>query len=349
MAEFYSKANECYVDEQFDDALKYYNQAIEADADNAEFYLRRSQTYMKLEDHQAAESDARKYIELKPDSHKGHLRLGEALFKQNNYVEALKEFQEAETLEPNDNQVKIWLKKTNPLVPPPPAPQEPSDNFDDDKDTTKEDEEPEEPMPVTAEPKEIPMPPIEKQRYDWYQTETHVVINVLIKNTKKDDVDVTYTDQTVSATVKQASGTDYSLELDLAHEIVPSKCVTKVLGSKIELKMRKEEGIRWSTLQGEVKPQKEKDIVKYYPSSNKQTKNWDRLVKDFEKDDEPQGEAAVNSLFQKIYADGSDEVRRAMNKSYSESGGTVLSTNWSDIGKKKTEMKSPDGMEYKKW
>ena len=32
-----------------------------------------------------------------------------------------------------------------------------------------------------------------------------------------------------------------------------------------------------------------------------------------------------------------------------ESGGTVLSTNWKDIGKEKTECKPPDGMEFKNW
>jgi len=32
-----------------------------------------------------------------------------------------------------------------------------------------------------------------------------------------------------------------------------------------------------------------------------------------------------------------------------ESGGTVLSTNWKDIGEEKTECKPPDGMELKKW
>ena len=40
---------------------------------------------------------------------------------------------------------------------------------------------------------------------------------------------------------------------------------------------------------------------------------------------------------------------RAMNKSYAESGGTVLSTNWDEIGKEKTPVKPPEGMEFKKW
>jgi suppressor of G2 allele of SKP1 len=36
-----------------------------------------------------------------------------------------------------------------------------------------------------------------------------------------------------------------------------------------------------------------------------------------------------------------------MMKSYSESCGTVLSTNWDDIKKQKTEVKPPDDMEHK--
>ena len=43
------------------------------------------------------------------------------------------------------------------------------------------------------------------------------------------------------------------------------------------------------------------------------------------------------------------EVKKAMNKSFQESGGTVLSTNWEDIAKKTTEVKPPDSMEFKKW
>lgn len=46
---------------------------------------------------------------------------------------------------------------------------------------------------------------------------------------------------------------------------------------------------------------------------------------------------------------GTEEQRRAMNKSYQESGGTVLSTNWEDIKKKQTEVKPPDGCEFRSW
>jgi suppressor of G2 allele of SKP1 len=38
-----------------------------------------------------------------------------------------------------------------------------------------------------------------------------------------------------------------------------------------------------------------------------------------------------------------------MNKSFQESGGTVLSTNWNEVAKEKVTVKPPDGVEFKKW
>jgi suppressor of G2 allele of SKP1 len=38
-----------------------------------------------------------------------------------------------------------------------------------------------------------------------------------------------------------------------------------------------------------------------------------------------------------------------MNKSFQESGGTVLSTNWGEVGTKKVEGTPPDGLVMKNW
>ncbi|KAJ8706314.1 hypothetical protein PYW08_010940 [Mythimna loreyi] len=204
------------------------------------------------------------------------------------------------------------------------------------------------------------LPPRPKIKHDWYQTESQVVITVLVKNAPKDKVKINYGERSLSlSSALPDSDSEYSLELDLAHEIVPNMCTHVVTPSKIEVKLRKKEGLRWTQLDGDRK----EDNVKAIPqavidASGPQQppklfkKDWDKIEKEMKKmeeEEKPEGDAALNALFQKIYGEGSDEVRRAMNKSFVESGGTVLSTNWSQVGQDKVEMKPPDGVEFKKW
>lgn len=68
-------------------------------------------------------------------------------------------------------------------------------------------------------------------------------------------------------------------------------------------------------------------------------KNWDKIIEDFEKEEEEH--KSVNDLFKEIYQGGNEEVRRAMNKSYQESGGTVLSTNWENVAHETVKPKPP--------
>ncbi|KAB0372786.1 hypothetical protein FD755_015539 [Muntiacus reevesi] len=193
-------------------------------------------------------------------------------------------------------------------------------------------------------------------QYDWYQTESQVIITLMIKNVQKNDVNVEFSEKELSALVKLPSGEDYSLKLRLLHPIIPEQSTFKVLSTKIEIKMKKPEAVRWEKLEGQGDVPNPKpfiaDVKNLYPSSSHYTRNWDKLVgeiKEEEKNEKLEGDAALNKLFQQIYSDGSDEVKRAMNKSFMESGGTVLSTNWSDVGKRKVEINPPDDMEWKKY
>ncbi len=53
-------------------------------------------------------------------------------------------------------------------------------------------------------------------------------------------------------------------------------------------------------------------------------------------------------FFKSLYGDADEASRRAMMKSYQESNGTVLSTNWGEVGDKFQAPQPPAGMEVKK-
>jgi len=95
-----------------------------------------------------------------------------------------------------------------------------------------------------------------------------------------------------------------------------------------------------------------------YPTSSRTgPKNWDKVADELAKPDGAAGEGAdqdedgdpVNFFFKKLYKDADPDTKRAMMKSYVESNGTTLSTNWAEVGKGKVETSPPDGLVAKKW
>ncbi|KAJ1626787.1 SGS domain-containing protein [Pavlovales sp. CCMP2436] len=91
-----------------------------------------------------------------------------------------------------------------------------------------------------------------------------------------------------------------------------------------------------------------------YPTSSSRKTDWDKVEHEVAREEEEtklEGDEALQKLFKDIYARSDEETRRAMNKSFQTSGGTVLSTNWKEVGEKdyEKERTAPQGQEWKKW
>ena len=107
-----------------------------------------------------------------------------------------------------------------------------------------------------------------------------------------------------------------------------------------------------------------------YPTSSKSgPKNWDKIANDLSKKpkkenkkseegsegtsedagiEEEEGDPTTN-FFKMLYKGADPDTQKAMMKSYQESNGTALSTNWAEVSKGKVETSPPDGMEAKQW
>uniref|UniRef100_A0A0N5AGF8 SGS domain-containing protein n=1 Tax=Syphacia muris TaxID=451379 RepID=A0A0N5AGF8_9BILA len=177
---------------------------------------------------------------------------------------------------------------------------------------------------------------MERPKYDFYQTDHNITITISKKGVDEKDCKICYEENKLSILVEDK----IIFEEHLLHPIVPDDIKLKTTSSKIEVVLKKTANTYWETLAS----QKSQEIKK------KCVINWDKLAKEAEEEEEKaEGEDSVNKLFQKIYADSSDDVKKAMLKSYTESAGTVLSTNWNEIKSKRTAIQPPDGLEFKKW
>ncbi|XP_055531780.1 uncharacterized protein LOC129722399 [Wyeomyia smithii] len=178
-------------------------------------------------------------------------------------------------------------------------------------------------------------------KYDWYQSDTTVTVTVLLKNA----TDKHYLVTIASNSLRMVADGIEPIVINLWDAVNVENSSHKATPSKVEIKLAKLIGHRWVALE------KQEEIAAA-ESLPKKSNDWDKISKDIEKqeaEEKPQGEDAVQDLFKKIYADANEDTKKAMMKSFYESGGTVLSTNWGEVGSKPVEVKPPDGCEFKKW
>uniref|UniRef100_T1IHX8 CS domain-containing protein n=1 Tax=Strigamia maritima TaxID=126957 RepID=T1IHX8_STRMM len=374
----FNKANEAFIDEEYALAIDYYTKAIAIDFGRQDYYRNRANSYMKLEKYREAKCDVDRALELGTADSKLCLWKGTACYQLRDYEEAEKAFfkgkalvfEESEKAFYQGRQLEFgneakdtfngWLTRCAVEIKELKDRQKIESEKIEKKKIEKERIEKRKLEKERLEKEKVENERIEKERiaeserlekenchlpysliklrHEWYQTEPSVIVTILVKNVNSGEVSVEICDKTLRCKVRRnEKRDDYELDINLAHTINPERSTWKILSSKIEIQMKKMAAGMWKTLHD--------DQTRVVDAKKK--KNWDKVVSDCTEIDDQ--DAGGDEFFANIFSQGSDEMKRAMNKSFVESGGTTLSTNWEEVRKEKVKGKAPSGMEWKQW
>ncbi|KAK4262816.1 hypothetical protein QN277_028324 [Acacia crassicarpa] len=357
-SELEKKAKEAFFDDDFALAVQLYSQAIDLDPSNADLLADRAQAHIKLNNFTEAASDASEAIKLNPSLLKAYLRKGTACLKLEDYHAAKVALETGASLSENDSRFTKMIEECNRHVP------NESNGLSSSlssnvaalnvsPSTIEEDEGLSRAHQANTDTAVKP-----RYRHEYYQNLGEVVLTIFAKGIPAENVVVQFGEQILSVDIDVPGQEAYQYQSRLFGKIIPDKCRFVVLSTKIEIRLAKAEAITWTSLeyskeavlQTKNSPSA-KSLRPEYPSS-KPKKDWDKLealVKKEEKEEKLDGDAGLNKLFRDIFQNADEDMRRAMTKSFVESNGTVLSTDWKEVGSKKVEGSPPEGMELKKW
>ncbi|XP_058181982.1 protein SGT1 homolog [Rhododendron vialii] len=357
-----TRAKEAFIDDHFELAVDLYSQAIAMEPTNAELFADRAQANLKLNNFTEAVADANKAIELDPSMAKAYLRKGNACIKLEEYQTAKAALEVGASLAPGNARFTNFIKECDEhlAVENAELPKQSLEKPTTDGAISPASESTDKTVETTQDSKAVVSsvkPP--KYRHEFYQKPEEAVVTIFAKGVPHSSVSVDFGEQILSVTIDVPGEDAYTFVPRLFGKIIPAKCKYEVLSTKIEIRLAKAEAIHWTSLEFS------KDITVLqkinvstvakrpsYPSSKPGRVDWDSLeaqVKKEEKEEKLDGDAALNKFFRGIYQDADEDTRRAMRKSFVESNGTVLSTNWKEVGSKKVEGSPPEGMEVKKW
>lgn len=218
---------------------------------------------------------------------------------------------------------------------------------------------------TTANKPQIVATPAKAIKHDWYQNTENIHITIMAKGVPKDQATIDIHERSVSVSFLTADSSTYDFSLDpLFASIDTTRSSHNITAYKIELTLKKSmPGQKWSSLEGgdsttaptpsnieavraAAAEKKTSNATPSYPTSARGgPKNWEKIGAD--EDDEEANDP--DGFFKTLFKGADPDTRRAMIKSYTESNGTALSTNWADVQKGPVETSPPDGMEAKKW
>lgn len=165
-----------------------------------------------------------------------------------------------------------------------------------------------------------------RELYTFEQDDATVLVRPKAKPLKSaDSVSVSFYPAQFKLSFTTAEDKVFSLDLDLFAEIVPEQSMHELENGSVLLRLRKkEQGRVWDFLEEQLSVENQGANKAHLTHTQKR---WNQICTEFEEDLERNklgdGDPAMN-MFKQIYANANEDTKRAMMKSYMESGGTVL-------------------------
>lgn len=211
-------------------------------------------------------------------------------------------------------------------------------------------------------------------KFEWYQNANQVTVSYKIKNSNvfKTSAEVIKGDDytTLEFSTEDAEGNAYQHRLPLFAGVARMIYGLEIKPMKVDVILSKSTpNLHWQTLEASAHPPPAPVNVPLpvattaspstatsgsLPGPYASKRNWQEIEKQAKQEEEEEaksGDDPLNGLLRQIYRNADEDTRRAMNKSYQTSAGTVLTTNWKDASKKDFEatVKAPKGQVLKDW
>ncbi|KAG7691865.1 hypothetical protein KL930_002776 [Ogataea haglerorum] len=319
-------------------ALLNANAALQENQDSFKALLLRSRIYLRSKKYDLALEDANKLVQIAQNNGKredlatSYKQKAIVLFRQKQFSEAMENINEAYNLNNKDAECSMFKTMIG-------------KKLQSDADLSVK-------SPASSKGKPLPQQTSkEKPKVDWYDSKGMVNVSIYVKNIPPTTLKVDFQETSVSVDFKTSENTNFSYSLDpLYGSILPSKSSFKVFGTKLELYLAKETEESWKALEKvetDTAPEQETRPTTFdYPSSSAKKVNWSEFKVDDAEEDSNQD---PDAFFRKLYQGADDDTRRAMMKSYLESNGTTLSTDWKEVSQKKVDIAPPDGVDLRDW